>query len=115
MDPQSVWQAFTGLSLHWRILIVLFVVIVSAELILGRLFPDSRAYRGWKTGVEAVGAVWTGVLLSIVYLIGVGPVSLFMRLGGKDLLDASLGPEPSFWRRHDPNPLGPHQASRHQF
>jgi hypothetical protein len=79
------------------------------------LFPSSRAYRGWQAGVEAVGAVWTGVLLSLVYVIGVGPVGLFMRMAKRDLLDASLMPEASFWRRHEPNPLGPRAASRHQF
>ena len=38
-----------------------------------------------------------------------------MRLFGKDPLDRSLAPEPSFWRAHEPNPLGPERAARHQF
>jgi hypothetical protein len=38
-----------------------------------------------------------------------------MRLFGKDPLDRSLRPEPSFWRPHEPNPLGPSAAARHQF
>jgi len=45
----------------------------------------------------------------------VGPVSLFMRLGRHDPLDRQLAPEPSFWRGHEPNPLGPARAARHQF
>ena len=38
-----------------------------------------------------------------------------MRLLGKDPLDRRLKPEPTFWRRHEPNPLGPEAAARHQF
>jgi hypothetical protein len=65
--------------------------------------------------VAAVGAVWTAVILSVVYLLSVGPVSLAMRLRGKDPLDRSLAPEPTFWRTHEQNPLGPEAATRHQF
>jgi hypothetical protein len=42
-------------------------------------------------------------------------VWFFMKLTGKDLLDRKLDPEPSFWRAHEPNPLGPLVAARHQF
>jgi hypothetical protein len=38
-----------------------------------------------------------------------------MRLRGTDLLDREIGAEPSFWRRHEANPLGPQTAVRHQF
>jgi hypothetical protein len=62
-----------------------------------------------------VGAVWTAVILSVIYLLSVGPVSLGMRLFGKDLLDRSLAREATFWRSHEANPLGPAAAVRHQF
>jgi hypothetical protein len=55
------------------------------------------------------------VLLAVIYLVSVGPIGLFMRLFGKDPLDRSLRAEPSFWRSHEPNPLGPVAAARHQF
>jgi hypothetical protein len=38
-----------------------------------------------------------------------------MKLFGKDLLDRSLRPEASFWRKHEGSPLEPHAAARHQF
>ena len=38
-----------------------------------------------------------------------------MRLFGKDPLDRTLAAEPTYWRPHDPNPLGPAAAVRHQF
>ena len=34
---------------------------------------------------------------------------------GHDPLDRRLAPEPTFWRAHEPNPLGPERAARHQF
>ena len=33
----------------------------------------------------------------------------------KDPLDRKLDAEPSFWRSHEPNPLGPAASARHQF
>ena len=55
------------------------------------------------------------MLLSVVYTLSVGPVGLIQRLMGKDPLDRGLAPEPTFWRAHEPNPLGPERAARHQF
>jgi len=48
-------------------------------------------------------------------VLSVGPIGLVMRLVGHDPLDRTLAPEPSFWRAHQPNPLGVEQAARHQF
>jgi hypothetical protein len=75
----------------------------------------SRAYARWTSFFEGIGKVWTAVLLAFVYVLSVGPIGLVMRLVGHDPLDRRLAPEPSFWRAHEPNPLGPERASRHQF
>jgi hypothetical protein len=77
--------------------------------------PRSLAYARWTRFFQAIGTFWTAVILSVVYFASVALVSLFMKLSGKDPLDRSLEPEPSFWRAHEPNPLGPRAASRHQF
>lgn len=111
----TVDRWFSGLSLHWKIVLTLVVVVALLELGVGRLAPRSRVFRAWKALVEGVGAAWTAVLLSIIYVLSVGPVSLAMRLFAKDPLDRKLDPEPSFWRAHDANPLGADAASRHQF
>ena len=50
-----------------------------------------------------------------MYVLSVGPIGIFMRLFGKDPLDRKLDAEPTFWRTHEPNPLGPNAAFRHQF
>jgi hypothetical protein len=106
---------FGGLPTHLKVVLVLFVVVVSAEWTLKRYAPRSRVYAAWKGFFEALGVVWTAVLLSLIYVVSVGPISLFMRLTHHDPLDRALAPEPSFWRAHEPNPLGPEVAARHQF
>jgi hypothetical protein len=89
--------------------------VVLIELAFRRFAPKSRAYARWTSFFQAIGMVWTAVLLSVIYIFSVGPVSLFMKLSGKDPLDRALEREASFWRAHDPNPLGPAAAVRHQF
>jgi hypothetical protein len=96
-------------------LLALATLVVLVELALRRFAPRSRFYAGWKATFEAIGSVWTAVLLGVVYLFSVGPIGLAMRLLGNDPLDRALAAEPSFWRSHEPSPLGPERAARHQF
>ena len=103
------------LSPHKRAFLLLGCTLVLVEVLMKSLARDSRAYKGWTRGLEAVGDFWTAVLLSLVYFLTVSLVSLGMRLSGKDPLDRGLAAEPSFWRPHEPNPLGPLAAARHQF
>ena len=103
------------LPTHTKVLLTIATSAVIIELLFRRFAPASKAYSRWTKGIEAVGAVWTAVLLSVVYLVSVGPVSLFMKLKGTDLLDRSAGNDPTFWKTHEPNPLGALAASRHQF
>jgi hypothetical protein len=114
LSPSEAYAWFAGLSLRYKLL-SLAVVVVLVELGLRRLAPSSRAYRQWTRLFEAIGSVWTGVLLAVIYLVSVGPIGLAMRAFGHDPLDRRLAPEPSFWRAHEPNPLGPERAARHQF
>jgi len=47
----------------------------------------SSKFKGlWMGAVQVLGQVQTTVLLSIVYHIAIGPISLLCRLFGKDLL-----------------------------
>jgi Saxitoxin biosynthesis operon protein SxtJ len=85
------------------------------ELGFRRFARGSRAYVAWTRFFEAIGKVWTAVILSIIYVLSVGPVGLVMRLLGRDLLDRKIETTPSLWRAHEPNPLGPVASSRHQF
>ncbi len=114
MSPHDLLARLAGLPWRFKIL-ALAAVVVLTELVLRRYGRTSRLYRGWTTFFEAIGAAWTAVLLALVYVLSVGPVGLVQRLFGKDPLDRRLLPEPSFWRAHQPNPLGPERAAHHQF
>jgi len=109
----GAWLA--RLPAHTRVILSLAVTVFLAEVCLRWLAPRSRVYAGWKRCFEAVGHAWTVVILSLVYVIGVGAVRVAMLLSGKDPLDRAVGPEISAWRPHTPNPLGPEAAARHQF
>jgi hypothetical protein len=114
LTVHDLWVWLAGAP--FRVKLILFAsLVVLVELAFRRFAPKSAAYRRWTAVFEAIGAVWTAVLLAVIYLLSVGPISFFMRASGKDPLDRSLRPEPSFWRRHEPNPLGPDAAVRHQF
>jgi hypothetical protein len=111
LEDAFTW--FTGLSLRYKVLAFASLVVL-VELVLRR-HPKSKAYLRWTAFFQGIGSVWTAVILSVVYLLSVGPIGLVQRLMGKDPLDRGLAPEPSFWRAHEPNPLGPERAARHQF
>ncbi len=114
MSAQDAVTWLADLPLRWKILGFASVVVL-IELAFRHLAPTSRAYAGWTRFFQGIGMVWTAVLLAIVYLVSVGPVGLALRLLGRDPLDRRLAPEPTFWRAHEPNPLGPEKAARHQF
>lgn len=114
MSPHDILAWWSGLP--WRFKVLAFAsVIVLIELGFRRLAPKSPAYRRWTAFFEGIGKVWTAVLLAVIYVVSVGPIGLVIRLFGKDPLDRGLRPEASFWRSHEPNPLGPEAAARHQF
>ena len=100
---------------HTKALLGFAATVVTIELLFRRLAPNSAAYKRWTAFFEGIGHVWTSVLLAIVYLLSVSVVAFLMKLFLKDPLDRALAPEPSFWRTHEPNPLGPEAAARHQF
>jgi hypothetical protein len=110
-----IGQKIAAWPMHRKVLLTVAVLVFLTELAFRRFAPRSRAYAQWTRGFQAVGKFWTGIILSIVYFVSVAGVSAFMRLLGKDPLDRKLDREPTWWRRHDPNPLGPQAASRHQF
>lgn len=96
-------------------LVAFAALVVLTELLLRRFARKSAFYAAWTRAFEWIGSVWTAILLSLIYVVAVGPVSLFMKITGKDLLDRALVPGPTYWRPHEPNPLGPDAAARHQF
>ena len=103
------WSAFK------KALVAFACSVFLIEVAFRRLAPKSGAYAAWTRFFQGIGKVWTAVILSVVYVLSVGLIGVFMRLFGRDPLDRSLKSEPTFWRAHEPNPLGPAAAVRHQF
>ena len=114
MSLENALDWYAGLALRWKIL-SLATVVVLVELAFRRFAPRSQAYARWTRFFQGIGSVWTAILLFLIYALSVGPIGVTMRLLGKDPLDRSLASEPSFWRAHEPNPLGPERAAGHQF
>lgn len=114
MSPHEFAAWAAGLPGRYKLL-AFATAVVLVELLLRRVAPRSRVYAGWKAAFEAIGSVWTAVLLGVVYFVSVGPIGLVMRFVGNDPLERRLQPAPSFWHAHEPNPLGVERAARHQF
>ena len=119
MNPSEILARLVAwadrLPLHNKILLTLAFSVLVGEIAFRKFAPRSAAYRKWTAAFVVVGTVWTAIILSIVYFASVSIVGIGMRLLGKDPLDRSLRPELTFWRNHEPNPLGPAAAARHQF
>ena len=106
---------FLALSTLKKSLLTFAFSVFLIELIFRRVAPGSKAYAAWTRFFQGIGKVWTAVILSLVYVLSVGPIGVFMKIFGRDPLDRSLAAEPSFWRKHEPNPLGAEASVRHQF
>jgi hypothetical protein len=100
---------------HTRVLLAAATLVLVVELLFRRFAPGSPAYAAWRRFFEGIGKIWTGVLLGVIYVLSVGLVSVVFRLLGKDPLDRKIGTEASFWKAHEPSPLGTEAAVRHQF
>ncbi|HET9314940.1 MAG TPA: SxtJ family membrane protein [Vicinamibacteria bacterium] len=106
---------FAALAVWKKVLLAFATTVMVVELLFRRIAPASQAYKNWTKFFQGIGKVWTAVILSVVYVGSVGVIGGIMRLVGKDPLDRKLDAEPSFWRDHEPNPLGLIASVRHQF
>src|SRR3972149_10245276 len=100
---------------HPRVILAIATTMFVVEVAFRYLAPKSQAYKHWTRFFQALGKFWTAVILALVYFLSVALVGIGLKLLRKDPLDRKLTPEPSFWRTHEPNPLGPSAAARHQF
>jgi hypothetical protein len=100
---------------HTKVVLALATTIFVMELALRRFAPKSPFYAKWTSLFMAMGHFWTAILLALVYFVTVSVIAILMKLFAKDPLDRGLAREPSFWRSHEPNPLGPEASTRHQF
>jgi len=82
------------------------------RLLLARFGRFLRAW--WMKFAELVAYVNTRVLLTVVYVVVIGPVWLVTRLLGKDFLDRGLTSDGTYWRERE---AGGHEMKdvRRQF
>ena len=110
-----IWEHILAYSTLKKSVLGFAFSVFLIEVIFRRVAPASKAYAAWTKFFLGIGKVWTAVILSVVYVLSVGLIGIFMKIFGRDPLDRSLAAEPSFWRKHEPNPLGPAASARHQF
>lgn len=119
MSPSAIidrfWARLSAMPTHTKVLLALATTIFVVELALRRFAPKSPFYSRWTAFFMMIGHFWTAILLAVVYFVTVSVIAVLMKIFAKDPLDRGLAAEPSFWRTHEPNPLGPAAASRHQF
>ncbi len=77
------------------------LLVITGALIPSILKPLQKA---WMTLAILMGWVMTRVLLSVLFFLAITPISLLLRMTGKDLLDQKLEPQKqSYWKiRSDP-------------
>ena len=74
----------------------------------------STAYRWWMAFAHALGYVNTKVLLTVFYVLVLGPVWLICTIVRIDFLDRRWRRGTTYWRKKEPTDHTP-AASRHQF
>ncbi len=60
------------------------------------------AYRQWMRFAHVLAVVNTAILLTIIYVLVIGPAALVLWMIRKDLLDRTLRREGSYWRMREP-------------
>jgi len=58
-----------------------------------------RMWAGWNVGVRKLVAGQNALIMSVAYVVGLGPVALALRVGGRTMLDrAPADPSaPTYW------------------
>ena len=113
MSPADAFHWSAGLALRHKVL-SFAIGVVLVELVLRRFAPKSRAYARWSRFFVGLGSVWTAVILSIVYVLSVGPSA--SRCGSwARTARPHAGARALALARARPNPLGRERAARHQF
>ena len=81
-----------------------FLYILSGEFCPMPSFRTIRsaAYRGWMKFAHVLAVVNTTILLTVVYVVLIGPIALIMKLLRNDPLEQSPSQDDqSFWKRKD--------------
>lgn len=83
----------------------LFLIISGIFLILGLLNSKilTPLNKIWVKFGEFLGKIIAPLVMAIIYFIILTPISLFLRIIGKDLLNLKLNKDNSYWKKRDKN------------
>ena len=83
----------------------LFLMISGIFLILGLLNSKilTPLNKIWVKFGELLGKIIAPLVMAIIYFIILTPISLFLRIIGKDLLNLKLNKDNSYWKKRDKN------------
>ena len=83
----------------------LFLIISVIFLILGLLNSKilTPLNKIWVKFGEFLGKIIAPFVMAIIYFIILTPISLFLRVIGKDLLNLKLNKHNSYWKKRDKN------------
>ncbi len=72
----------------------------------------SRLYGWWMAFARALAFVNTRILLTLFFVIVIGPIALVLKLFRKDFLERRVGSSASYWKKREPSENSLEQALR---
>lgn len=115
----SVFFALIAIYLYYKNKFDLFPYIGSVSglfLLIGLIKPDfsKPIYIAWMSFAHVLGQINTKIILLLVFILTVVPVSLFLKLFRKDILDKKLEREKiSYWNQKDLKEFKKESYERH--
>ena len=58
----------------------------------------SWLYKGWMVFARALAFVNTRVILTLFFLLVIGPIAIILKLAGKDFLQRKIDSSSTFWK-----------------
>ena len=97
----SLWPLQSGNNLNFYFLVVSFIFLILGALNSKLLSPLNKA---WIKFGEILGLIIAPIMMSLVYFVILTPVSLIVRLFGKDLLGLKfLKENETYWIKRKKN------------
>ncbi len=62
----------------------------------------SRIYKGWMAFARALAFVNTRILLTLFFIIVIGPIALVLKVFRNDFLDRKFRSSGTYWKTRDP-------------
>ncbi len=72
----------------------------------------SWVYKWWMAFARGLAFVNTRILLTLFFVIVIGPIALVLKLLGKDFLERKIGRSASYWKVREPAEHSLEQAMR---